>query len=161
MSGFSAIARARMLSNLSKGWSEHTSEQHKVKTKKFDKEYANRQRTQWDTKEHKHSVSVFKLGILVLMHVYYEDDGEISYMEKASLQNILKNEDLPMSEEEKNELLSYKESPVSKDTVISYIERYNLNQLQVKEALEIVEDVCVKPVYIDLLKQFKVYYQNR
>lgn len=161
MSGLHQIARARMLANLSTGWGEHTSDQYHFNTEKFNKEYSNRLRTQWTEFDQLDKDKVVKLGVVMLVCAYYEDDGELSYMEKASLENLIKNEGFLLTEEEKNELLSFQENHVNVANVVSYIKRYNLSEMHVHQALNLVNNIVVIKEYRNTITEIFNQYENQ
>lgn len=161
MSGIHQIARARMLGNLSAGWGEHTNDQYHYNTEKFNKEYANTLRTQWESFDQLEKDQVVKLGMVMLVCAYYEDDGEISYMEKASLKNVIKHEGLHLSEQEKEELLAYQEQAVHVKDVLDYIERYKLKDIHVKQAFSLVNSIVVNETYKTIVNDIMNQYNQK
>lgn len=150
-----AVARGR-------GWREHKKDLGKFNTEQRIRNEQNRNRFNWDRSSSQNNEDgSIKFGLLLLLHLYFEDDGEVSYMEKASIRNIIKNNKEKFNHAEVVEFETYLSSYVTKQTLMNYINEYQLTTQVVQQAKEMIEDITRKPLYMEYLDTFMAYYEQQ
>ena len=111
---------------------------------------------------HDASPDELKLALNMLLHIYMIDDGEITYVEKATLKNTLEDKGFNLTNKERKELMLIIDRPLKKGIVHEYNNINSYSKETVKNAFLILDEVLYRQIHIDILSGIKnTYYSQK
>ena len=103
--------------------------------------------------------NVLKLSLILLIYVYYEDDGEISKYEKKSIKRVLKEKDFNFSKEDRKELGTFIENRFNTSEIDRFIRHNSMDEGMFKYAKTICrESIKYGKTYTKILDNLNIAF---
>jgi len=110
--------------------------------------------------EHQFNKSKTKLTFLILIYLYTQDDGEVSFHERRSIKKLIKKNESYLNQEDYDEIMLIVDELPDYQFVMDYISKNKVNSKLFLQSVDDVKRIIKKnKVYNELLSELKSTYQ--